>query len=85
MPHNQSALDRSNIILAAGCCEHGNEPLRSIQGEEFHDQLSLLSASQEGLCSRELIIIIIIIIITIIQFFIISVLHQQSDGQEENK
>jgi hypothetical protein len=36
----------------ASCSEHGYEPLGSIQGGEFLEQLSDL-ASQEGLCSME--------------------------------
>jgi len=38
----------------AGSCEHCNEPSGSIEGGEFRDKLSLL-ASQEGLCSMELV------------------------------
>jgi hypothetical protein len=38
----------------AGSCEHGNEPVSSIKGWEFLEYLSVLSASQEGLCSMEL-------------------------------
>jgi hypothetical protein len=37
----------------AGFCEHGNEPSGSIKGREFLDWLSVLLASQEGLCSME--------------------------------
>jgi hypothetical protein len=33
-------------------CEHGNEPLGSIEGREFFNQLRILIASQ-GLCSVE--------------------------------
>jgi hypothetical protein len=39
----------------AGSCEHGNEPSGSIKFGEFLDYLSLLLASQEGLCSMELV------------------------------
>jgi hypothetical protein len=39
----------------AGSCEHGDEPSGSIKCEEFLDYLSVLSASQEGLCSMELV------------------------------
>jgi hypothetical protein len=39
----------------AGSCEHGNEPSGSIKCGGFLDYLSLLLASQEGLCSMELI------------------------------
>jgi hypothetical protein len=39
----------------AGSCEHGNEPLSSIKCLEFLDYLSVLLASQEGLCSMELV------------------------------
>jgi hypothetical protein len=39
----------------AGSCEHGNEPLGSIKCREFLDQLSVLLASEEGLCSMELV------------------------------
>jgi len=28
------------IYMCMGCCEHGNEPLASIKGEEFVDELS---------------------------------------------
>jgi hypothetical protein len=41
----------------AGSCEHGNEPPGSIKCGEFLNQLSVLSASQEGLYSMELVII----------------------------
>jgi hypothetical protein len=40
----------------AGSCEHGDEPSGSIKCGEFPDQLSVLLASQEGLCSMELVI-----------------------------
>jgi hypothetical protein len=36
-------------------CEHGNEPSGSIKYGEFLDQLSVLLASSEGLCSMELV------------------------------
>jgi hypothetical protein len=36
-------------------CEHGNEPLGSIKCREFLDLLSVLLASQEGLCSMQLV------------------------------
>jgi hypothetical protein len=36
-------------------CEHGDEPSGSIKCEEFPDYLSVLLASQEGLCSMELV------------------------------
>jgi hypothetical protein len=39
----------------AGSYEHGNEPSVSIKCGEFFDQLSILLASQEGLCSTELV------------------------------
>jgi hypothetical protein len=39
----------------AGSCEHGNEPSGSITCGESLDQLSVLLASQEGLCSMELV------------------------------
>jgi hypothetical protein len=39
----------------AGSCEHGNEPSASIKCGEFLDWLSVLLASQEGLCSMELV------------------------------
>jgi hypothetical protein len=39
----------------AGSCEHGNEPSGSIKCGEFLDYLSVLLASQEGLCSMELV------------------------------
>jgi hypothetical protein len=39
----------------AGSCEHGNGPSVSIKCGEFLDQLSVLLASQEGLCSMELV------------------------------
>jgi hypothetical protein len=38
-----------------GSCEHGNEPSGSIKCGKFLDQLSVLLASQEGLCSMELV------------------------------
>jgi hypothetical protein len=38
-----------------GSCEHGNEPSCSIKCGEFLDYLSVLLASQEGLCSMELV------------------------------
>jgi hypothetical protein len=34
----------------AGCCEHGDEQLWSIQGDKFHDFCGFLSASQEEVC-----------------------------------
>jgi hypothetical protein len=39
----------------AGTGEHSNEPSGSIKCKGFLDQLSLLSASQKGLCPMELI------------------------------
>jgi hypothetical protein len=39
----------------AGFCEHADEPLGSIKCGEFSDLLSVLLASQEGLCSMELV------------------------------
>jgi hypothetical protein len=39
----------------ASSCEHGDEPSGSIKCGEFLDQLSLLSASKEELCSMELV------------------------------
>jgi hypothetical protein len=39
----------------AGSCEHGNEPSGSIKCVEFLDYLNVLLASQEGLCSMELV------------------------------
>jgi hypothetical protein len=38
-----------------GSYEHGNEPFGSIKGRES-DELSLLLASQEALCSMELLV-----------------------------
>jgi hypothetical protein len=38
----------------AGSCEHGNEPLGSTKYGEF-DTLSVVLASQEGLCYMELV------------------------------
>jgi hypothetical protein len=38
-----------------GSCEYGNEPSGSIKSWKFLDQLSILSASQEGFCSMEFI------------------------------
>jgi hypothetical protein len=37
--------------MVVGFCEHDNEPLNSIKGGEFLDELSVLLASQERLCS----------------------------------
>jgi hypothetical protein len=39
----------------AGSSEHGNEPSGSIKCGEFRDELSVLLASQGGLCSMELV------------------------------
>jgi hypothetical protein len=39
----------------ADSCEHGDEPSCSIKCGKFPDQLSVLLASQEGLCSMELV------------------------------
>jgi hypothetical protein len=39
----------------AGSCEHGDEPSGSIKRGKFLDQLSVLLASQEGLCSMEFV------------------------------
>jgi hypothetical protein len=38
-----------------GSCEHGNEPSGTIKSGKFLDYLSVLLASQEGLCSMELV------------------------------
>jgi hypothetical protein len=38
-----------------GCCEHGNEPSGSINDEEFLDSRTYYLASQEGLCSMQLV------------------------------
>jgi hypothetical protein len=38
-----------------GSCVHGNETWDSIKGAEFLDLLNVLRASQEGLCSMELV------------------------------
>jgi hypothetical protein len=39
----------------AGSCEQDSEPSGSIKASKFFDELNLLSASQGGLCSMELI------------------------------
>jgi hypothetical protein len=39
----------------ASCCEHGDEPSSSIKCGEFLDYLSVLFASEEGLCYTELV------------------------------
>jgi hypothetical protein len=39
----------------AGSCEHGDKPSGFIKCGEFLDYLSVLLASQEGLCSMELV------------------------------
>jgi hypothetical protein len=39
----------------AGCCEHGNGPLGSINCGKFLDKLSILLASQEGLSYSQLV------------------------------
>jgi hypothetical protein len=39
----------------AGSCVHGDEPSGSIKCGEFLEYLSVLLASQEGLCSMELV------------------------------
>jgi hypothetical protein len=44
----------------AGPCEHGNEPSGSIKCGEFLDKLSVLLASQEGLCFMELVSIVML-------------------------
>jgi hypothetical protein len=36
-------------------CEHGDEPSGSIKCRKFLDLLSVLLASQEGLCSMEFV------------------------------
>jgi hypothetical protein len=41
----------------AGSCEDIDEPSGSIKREKFLDQLSVLLASQEGLCSMGLVVI----------------------------
>jgi hypothetical protein len=38
-----------------GSCEHDDEPSDSMECGEFLDWLSVLVASQEGLCSMELV------------------------------
>jgi hypothetical protein len=40
----------------AGCCERSTERPGFIKGGELFDQLSVLAASQDGLCSMELVI-----------------------------
>jgi hypothetical protein len=37
------------------CSEHGDEPLGSIKCRKHFDRLSVLFASQQGLCSMELV------------------------------
>jgi hypothetical protein len=39
----------------SGSCEHGDEPSGSIKFKKFLHKLSVLIASQEGLCSMELV------------------------------
>jgi hypothetical protein len=39
----------------SGCFGHGYEPSTLMKGEEFLDQLSVLSASQERRCLGELV------------------------------
>jgi hypothetical protein len=43
------------IGQVARSCEHGDEPSGSIKCGEFLDYLSVHLASQEGLCSMELV------------------------------
>jgi hypothetical protein len=38
----------------AGSCVHSNEPSGSVRGFEFLDYLSIVSGSEEELCSMEL-------------------------------
>jgi hypothetical protein len=40
----------------AGSCKHGNEPLGSTKCRKFLNYLSILLASQGGLCSVELVL-----------------------------
>ena len=39
----------------AGCCECGNEPSGSVKCGKFLELVEALLASQEGLCSVELV------------------------------
>jgi hypothetical protein len=43
------------IWLRIGTGEHGNEPSGSMKDGEFLDQLSVLLAPQDELCSMELV------------------------------
>jgi hypothetical protein len=43
----------------AGSCKQRNKPSDSIKGGEFLEQLSVLSASHEGLCFMELLFFIL--------------------------
>jgi hypothetical protein len=45
----------SGLGPVAGSCEHSNVPSGSTKGRTFLEQLSTLSASQEGLCSMEFV------------------------------
>jgi hypothetical protein len=44
------------IGTGGGLYKHGNEPLGSTEGREFHDHLDVLLASLQGLCSMELVV-----------------------------
>jgi hypothetical protein len=39
-----------------GSCEHGNEPSGFIKSEELLEELSVVLACQEGLCSMQLVL-----------------------------
>jgi hypothetical protein len=45
----------SGLELVAGSCEHGKDPSGSIKCRGFLDYLNVPLASQEGLCSIELV------------------------------
>jgi hypothetical protein len=51
----------SGYGLVTGSCEHGNKYLDSIKCGVFLEKLSVLLASQEGLCSMELVSLFYII------------------------
>jgi hypothetical protein len=65
----------------AGSCEHGNELSGYIKCGEFLDWLSVFLASQEGLCSMELVswLVIVSYNVTWREFTVSCVICQRSE------
>jgi hypothetical protein len=61
-----------------GSCEHGNELLGSVRGQEF-DYLSVLLASQEGLCS--MVLLVSVLILWPLIYMLIASIIAPNDGE----